>query len=69
MLSYDAGNRLTGMTRWINSTDKILSTQTYGGGYQPMAQIPFTHVPETPDPGDAHIEPEADAAQAPAAAS
>ena len=47
----------------------VLSTQTYGGGYQPMAQIPFTHVPETPDPRDGHIEPEADAARASAAAS
>jgi RHS repeat-associated protein len=28
-LSYDAGNRLTGTTRWVTGTDKILSTQTY----------------------------------------
>jgi len=46
-----------------------LTTDTFGSGFRPMPQIPFTHVPETPDPRDGHIEPEADAPQAPAAAS
>jgi hypothetical protein len=38
----------------------ILSTQTFGG-YLPVADSdPFTHIPNQPDPGTEHIEPEGD---------
>jgi hypothetical protein len=47
----------------------VLTTHTFGNGLRPMPQIPFTHVPEAPDPRDGHIEPEADVPRAPAAAS
>ena len=47
----------------------VLTTHTFGSGFRPMPEIPFTHVPEAPDPRDGHIEPEADAPRAPAAAS
>jgi hypothetical protein len=51
--------------RWAPSACfSILTTQTYGAWAGPMTAVPFTHVPEVPDPRDDHIEPEGDAARA-----